>query len=256
MLDLQLELIGQASVRVQNRAEVVQALQAVQAAPHPTLTLTDADGRLLRVEGHKNRLLLDLRIFEGINVAWFAVGTTPPSEDQSSVPLAGWHRPVRTSETLDEARTTAAVFEFLETGNVDGATFGLRSLLNVDLGRVVVLAAADRDPRRTGSWDEINRFVRDLPERGTIGFAVAHPERSLVGVLGDGRRFALRVRQARGRLVREASVRRREPDPSRTDLELDSPTSFPADQILSRPELLAVLGSWARYEALPPGYCA
>lgn len=250
-----LHVLGRDPVPDPSPEALADALDEACRGPHPRVVLEDDLGRLLRAEGRRGSLLVDARTLEGGRVAWVVLGTAPPSETSSPVPLVGRVRKARDSELLDTARALAAL-----------EAFSARPALPEDLtqrptdgedGALAVLAGQDRDPRPVGGWPEVERYVQSLQPGRPAGFALSRPDRCLFGVLGDGARFVAQLRESRGPRSMDRPVRRAEPDPTPTPLELGS--DAPArrrDEILDKAELLAVLESVYRFEAPPPGFRA
>lgn len=231
---------------------VTEALDAAEAPPYPMATLRDPVGALVRVEGRRGQLVVEMRRIVGARVEWVALGEKPPSETMTSLHGVGRIRKVRGSELLSREAAAELLTAFLKQEPVP-ERFAPRPLSGED-GGLVVLAGSERDPRPVGAWHEVERFIALLPGESAVAFALSRPERSLIGVLGDGRQFGARLRETRGASVLERSVRREEVDPSPARLALDGAPGFRADELFDRGELLVVLESLYRFEDLPPGY--
>lgn len=254
MRRVRLRLLGQPLRLLDAPDDLGAALESANRSPYPPLVLVDELGRLLRFEAGPDGGLLDRRDVGGGGVRWSAIGRGARNPGATAVPiaLAGRIRKAREAERLDAAAAGAVLDAFCETGSLP-AGFTERPVDGED-GSLCVLAGQDREPRPVGGWPEVARYLSGLPAASPCAFALSRPDRALVGVLGDGARFVVQVRETRGALEAEGPLRREEADPTPTPLGLGTQTpARRADELLDRDELPGALASLYRFEVPPPG---
>ena len=253
MRALTYEVTGREPEAVAGLDVVQSALDAAENPPYPRATIRDTLGPLIRVEGRSGQLFVETRRVETSGVHWGLWGVQPAGAGTlTPFWVVGGVRKLRPSEILGRAEA-GFLLEAFVAGQPFPGGFELRPSPD-EHGNMVILASADRDPRPVGSWMDVERLLRALPAEGPAALALSQPDRTLVGVLGDGHRFAVRFRQSRADRVDEHPVGRTERNAERVTLALDSRPSFRKDQVFERDELVMVLESLYRHEEPPPGY--